>query len=248
MGSIFPEADSMCAPHQQADQAPPPLADPVSAHGSILCQIRLCERCSGSLWGKKDSASLCIKCFNNFKWKQQAGTLCGVHSCSIRGVNKMHRDYISLCRAAGNRQHSQWYSLSQVQMLLSWQGWKQMLPPAPLTGNSALTSPLAGHTTAVLPLGRDVRPAAAQDVFGYLAQLQRGCCCQGRALTCPAEQKSGELQPSMCPTQQTSSVLALTSRLLPSLKTIVGDWGFFAECEGRKVVFKLYSNGEVLRH
>lgn len=137
----------------------------MSTCGSVLCQIRLCERCSGGFpWGKQDSSSLCIKCFNNFKWKQQTGTICGIHSCSTPGVSKIHGDYIYLCRAADNWQHSRWCSLSQVQMLLSWQGdgnsWLDVTSCS--SYSEFCPSPFAGHTADVLSLGTDARPAAAQ--------------------------------------------------------------------------------------
>lgn len=71
----------------------------------------------------------------------------------------------------------------------------QMLPPAPPTRNSALTSPLAAHSTDVLPMGTDAGPAAAQGCFITWHSFREGVAGKGelsrqqRPLACPAEQK-----------------------------------------------------------
>lgn len=109
--------------------------------------------------------------------------------------------------------------------------------------------PLAAHSTDVLPMGTDAGPAAAQGCFVTWHSLREGVAGKGelsrqqRALACPAEQKWGELNPSLCPALPTSCVLGSTSRLLSKLL-----WVFFGLCEEIKMFFKWYSNAEVLRH
>lgn len=125
----------------------------------------------------------------------------------------------------------------------------QMLPPAPPTRNSALTSPLLLTAQMCCPWARMQDQLQLRDVFVTWHRLREGVAGKGelsrqqRALACPAEQKWGELNPSLCPALPTSCVLGSTSRLLSKLL-----WVFFGLCEEIKMFFKWYSNAEVLRH
>lgn len=106
-----------------------------------------------------------------------------IHSCSMTGVNKTHRDCIYLCRAADNTQHTlllpelssnapvlprRWKKLIRCYLLLLLLGILPLHPPC-----------CSQHRCAAH--GHGCRTSCSSGMFCYLAQPQRGCCWQGRA-------------------------------------------------------------------
>lgn len=229
--------------------------------GSVKDAQAVCCDCynhPSSSRGKWDSSSLCNRHFNNFKWKQQAGTMCGVHSRRITGVNKIHWDYVYLCRAANNRQHTQWCSPSQVQMLLSWQGggnsWLDVtscssylkfcpyIPPSWSHHRCAA----CGHgckTSCSLGMYFVSWHSSREGVAGK-GELSRQQVSSG--LSCWAEIRGAA--PFSVPCPPNLLCVRLNFKAAPLPQSYSGRSVSFAVCEQRKMVFKWYSNGEVLKH